>query len=155
MYAVSIAFFLYVFGYLLRSKRRKALKDKMRKNRGAKKTPQTDTHTIDIDAVRVGIDVVYSPGGHRSVSCYGGRPPQEDYQPPSLPPSPLACDGISATASSTDLDTTIGSDASLARNQRGGSTYNPIGHSSAGNRKSKKMKVSDNEHSHGSFFLRA
>ena len=109
LYCGSIAFFLYVFCYLLRSQRQSELKKKQRQlaKRSAKKKLESSTISISVDDND-------SPGGlrsflHRSASTFGFNLADE---------SPV-----------TDQQ-----------------------HVDA---KWKKMKVSENEHSHGSFFLRA
>ena len=109
MYCGSIAFFLYVFCYLLRSQRKHELKKKQRhlNKRSAKRK-------LDSSAISIGIDDSESPRRfrsflHRSVSSFG---------------------------------LSLAEESSVNSDQTGTTKY-------------KKMKVSGNEHSHGSFFLRA
>ena len=131
LYAVSILFFLYVFGYLLRHKRRKALKDKQRKisrwrrQRGI----AASSATIDIDTVKVGMDTTGT---------------DDIVAPNDVMWTPAAFDSQSLD------DGRHKNNVSFNRGTRSHPlTVDPM------RRKTKKMKVSENEHSHGSFFLRA
>lgn len=131
LYATSIVFFLYVFGYLLRSKRHKERKNKLRKV-----FQQQKKHEASVDSVCVGVENEQATVGATGKSCEA---------------SPNLQRRCSRDAGS----------ANITWNPSGldGPKKNTVTHTTSSSSilssKSKKMKVSENEHSHGSLFLRA
>lgn len=198
MYTVSIIFFLYVFGYLLRSKKRIQEKKRLRKlsrmQRGTSvmslsastvnNDDQTDMssgtfkfrhpsslslenemmapssgHPSSLNRFMDSIRGSQGPQGHQrrrfsrtdsntstTVISQNPQHPNKQFQ---WTPSSVSFSLVdeSPTSSESAIAYAMNADSIIGDQQTGnhGNQHNKI----------KKMKVSDNEHSHGSFFLRA
>ncbi|XP_057371829.1 uncharacterized protein LOC130692779 [Daphnia carinata] len=187
LYTVSIVFFLYVFGYLLRSKRRREEKKRLRKlsrwreSNMANPTTTTEDETSDYDAVRnpdssisVENEIVSAPtplrrffnqfsaersGERRRFSRTDPVDMDDSSKGVSQNPHPSSRKssatkqwmpqnfGLSVGDSPNEIVSysTMNSNSDIVTNTSG----------AANGRKARKTKVSDNEHSHGSLFLRA
>ena len=203
MYAVSILFFLYVFGYLLRTKRRKEEKKRLRKLNKLRRTQMSAgsssvDHEKDIGnssyrtnrsaSIAMETEAMASTStlnrfitGIRSQrrrfsraaagpmdginnlaleidsneSSKSPPPPHHHHLPGSSKnlqwtPSSVGFNLVDESPSEI-VSYAMNSDNVVIPNCETGHVTN---HSGSGN-KIKKLKVSDNEHSHGSFFLRA
>ncbi|KAI9561301.1 hypothetical protein GHT06_012257 [Daphnia sinensis] len=209
LYTVSILFFLYVFGYLLRSKRRKEEKRRLRKlsklrraqmatnassaehekdrqgsyrsNRSASIAMETEaiasTSTLNrfITGIRSqrrrfsrtgdGVSNLALEIGNETSNSLGNH---DSFKSPNLPgpsknlqwtPSSVGFNLVDESPSEI-VSYAMNSDNVVIANSETG--RNSIHHHHSGSSmngtssgKIKKLKVSDNEHSHGSFFLRA
>lgn len=179
LYGMSIVFFLYVFGYLLRSRRRKELKRRQRKISRWRTLPPSKSEdglssspngsiSVRVDAdseapstPTPSINRLLNSSIHgqrrRSIASSTSSSDLSNYTP--LPPSPLVTGGSQSSNGHRGLQWTP---SSLSFNLVEESSSEAVSYamnsanvvvSSSG--RVKKMKVSDNEHSHGSFFLRA
>ena len=165
LYTVSILFFLYVFGYLLRSKRRREEKRRLRKLNKPPIVTAPKQESVIKDGLRSRSTSVVclenELGSNRSplnrfVSSIRNQerrrlslalPGTDASPPPHHPPLQWSPSSVSFSL----MDESPSDAVSYAMN-----SDNVIASSTnSGRSKIKKMKVSDNDHSHGSFFLRA
>lgn len=182
LYGMSILFFLYVFGYLLRSKRRKELKRRQRKisrwrtlppskNEDGLSSSPSGSISVRMDgdgdpptapATPAPLNRILNSSIHgqrrRSIATSASLNDLSNYAP--LPPSPLVTGGSQSSNGHRGLQWTP---SALSLNLVEETSSDAVSYAmnsanvvvSSGSGKVKKMKVSDNEHSHGSFFLRA
>lgn len=183
LYTMSILFFLYVFGYLLRSKRRKELKKRQKNlnkwrtaNRAAAAPARSASVSVGIGDNDDGETRSASRRFINSIRNYRRRfsgqvdesavttdepsPPQPNHQ--QQPDNSQALLTWTPSSSSLSLNLGDGDSISASAVSFAMNGANVIDRSGTGRSdsvkstgKSKKMKVTDNEHSHGSFFLRA
>ncbi len=167
MYLGSIVFFIYVFGYLLQSKRKREEKKRLRKLSKSRKLSHMTSYQSSEDesdgnknqvspnaVVSIENEYVDSSVGRFIVSKTEGQRRR-------LSRTNSEIKGESANFASQNL-TPLQEKQSLQCKTTPSEivsyslTDDRNDNTSATNssRKSKKMKVSDNEHSHGSFFLR-
>ena len=170
LYAMSIVFFLYVFGYLLRSKRRKELKRKQRKANkmraaaaaaaaAASAAAQHQPSVVDLQESQVNggstcvqmeddAAMVVTAKPSRFISSF-----KNSRRRISRTDSGQQHQQLNWTPSSLSLNVVDESAVSYAMS--GANVLARAPSTAGGGVKHRKMKVSDNEHSHGSFFLRA
>ncbi len=171
LYVLSILFFLYVFGYLLRSKRRREEKKRLRKlSRSRRLSNMTNPHSSEEES-----DFDRRISHNASVSM------ENEIFPAESPVDRFMVGNAdvqrrkgSGTESASDTKGEFSKSEKSNKSQekslkkwssRSSVTFNlgedlpgdVVSYSMMGDNKPrqiKKMKVSDNDHSHGSFFLR-
>lgn len=165
---MSILFFLYVFGYLLRSKRRKELKRRQRKMSKWRAAAAATLGTAKSDtAVAVEDEGVVTATPNRFLSSLknssrrrisatqinnnNNESPEPQHKPLQWTPSSVSLNVVDEST----ISYAMSSANVIAPSGGNGSSSNAIRRGNAPGSKYRKMKVSDNEHSHGSFFLRA
>ncbi len=182
---MSILFFLYVFGYLLRSKRKKKEKRRLRKLSKWRESNMANNQSSEDESgsynrvshnasISLENEVSMSPSKTsfnrfiNSINGYRRRfsrsdsatdMREESSRSVSQNPLPQHNKNLEWTANSAANFNTVDESPSEASHQSHTFTLksddNVTGTGDVSNgRKTKKMKVSDNEHSHGSFFLR-
>lgn len=140
MYTVSIGFFLYVFGYLLRTQRRREQKKKLRhqkKRAGNDKSQEPQPRPPLAKSVSVAIENEMASEAFRHQWPFQRRASREAAM--------IAWSPLNHSASASTSSITV-EESAVSYAMDGSNVIAP---------KCKKMKVSGNEHSHGSFFLRA
>lgn len=192
LYAVSIVFFLYVFGYLLRSKRRREERKRLRKlsrwresnMANPTNTTTADDETSDYDSVQVDSrgaamsgsamsvenEIVSAPPSHlrRFFNNFSGErrrfsrsDPAETEDKGGVSQNPLPASRKTSASRQWTMSQNFGlggeSPAEMVSYSTMTNSSDITTHNAAtnGRGKAKKTKVSDNEHSHGSLFLRA
>lgn len=186
LYTMSILFFLYVFGYLLRSKRKKKEKKRLRKLSKWRESNMANNQSSEDESgcynrvshnasISLENEVSMSPSKtsfNRFISSINGYRRrfsrsnsatdvrEESSRSVSQNPLPQHNKNLEWTANSApnNFNTVDESPSETSHQSRSftlKSDDNVTGTGDVSNgRKTKKMKVSDNEHSHGSFFLR-
>lgn len=165
MYSISILFFLYVFGYLLQSKRKREEKKRLRKlsksrrlsslsnqysevgqhnsvSPNASISVENEASTTELSVGR--FIVSNTDGQRRRFSRTDSEVKADDIS------KSMQAKGLEWTPSAVTFNLTNNTPSEIVSY----SLMDDEGNEAAKQVKTKKLKVSDNDHSHGSFFLR-